>query len=91
MKIMSEISVVEVRLKQSLSKEKTVKVVQGCAGYKYSQIIVVTDGICQIESKCNATALELCKAMRKVWHIKGHDDGNKEDNDVNNESVGLET
>jgi hypothetical protein len=29
--------------------------------------------------------------MRKAWHIKGHDDDKEEDNDVNNDSVGLET
>ncbi len=45
MKIMSEKSAVEVRFKQSLSKEKKVEVVQGCAGDNYAQIIVVTDGI----------------------------------------------
>jgi hypothetical protein len=32
-----------------------------------------------------------CKAMRKAWHIKGHNDDDKEDNDVNNDSMGLET
>jgi hypothetical protein len=80
-----------VRFKQSLSEEKKVEVVQGCMGDKYSQIIVVIDGISQTESKHNATALELCKAMRKAWHIKGHDNDNKEDNDVDNDSVGLET
>jgi hypothetical protein len=45
MKILSEISVVEVRSKQSLSKEKKVEVVQGCAGDNYAQIIVITDGL----------------------------------------------
>jgi hypothetical protein len=60
-------------------------------GDKYSQIIVVIDEISQIESKRNATALELCKAMRKAWRIKGHNNDNKEDNDVDNDSVGLET
>ncbi len=39
----------------------------------------------------NATALELCKIMRKLWHIKGHNNDNKEDNGVNNDSMGLET
>ncbi len=29
--------------------------------------------------------------MRKAWRIKGHDNDDKEDNDVNNDSVGLET
>ncbi len=91
MKIISEISAVEVRFKQSLGKEKKVEVVLGCAGDNYAQIIVVTDGISQIESKCNATALELCKAMRKAWRIKGHNNDEEEDNDVNNDSLGLET
>jgi hypothetical protein len=56
MKILSEISVVEVRFKQSLSKEKKVEVVQGCMGDNYAQIIVVTDGLSRIESQRNATA-----------------------------------
>jgi hypothetical protein len=29
--------------------------------------------------------------MRKAWCIKGNDNDNKEDNDINNDSVGLET
>ncbi len=29
--------------------------------------------------------------MRKAWRIKGHNDDNEEDNDINNNSVGLET
>jgi hypothetical protein len=29
--------------------------------------------------------------MRKAWHIKGHNDDDKEDVDINNDSVGLET
>jgi hypothetical protein len=36
-------------------------------------------------------ALELCKAMKKVWRIAGHNDDDKEDDDDNNDSVGLET
>jgi hypothetical protein len=28
--------------------------------------------------------------MRKVWCVKGHNDDNVEDDDVNNDSVGLE-
>ncbi len=88
---MSEITAVEVRFEQSLSEEKKVEVVQGCAGDEYSQKIVVMDGISQIESKCNATALELCKAMRKALHIKGHNNYGKKGNDVDNSSMGLET
>jgi hypothetical protein len=91
MKILSQISAIEVKFKQSLSKEKKVEVVQECAGVNYAQIIVVTDGLSQIESNRNVTALELCKAMKKVWCIKGHDNDDKEDNDVDNNSVGLET
>jgi hypothetical protein len=37
------------------------------------------------------TALELCKAMRKAWHIKGQGNNNEEDNDIDNDSVGLKT
>jgi hypothetical protein len=40
MKILSQISAVEVNFKQPLSKEKKVEVVQGCAGDDYAQIIV---------------------------------------------------
>jgi hypothetical protein len=90
-KLMSEISAVEVRFNQSLTEEKKVEVVQGCAGDEYSLIIVVADGISQIESKRNSTVLELCEAMRKAWHIKGHGDDDKEDDYVDNDSVGLET
>jgi hypothetical protein len=36
MKILSQISAVEVKFKQSLSKEKKVKVVQGCVGDNYA-------------------------------------------------------
>jgi hypothetical protein len=60
MKIMSEISAVEMRFKQSLREEKKVEVVQGCAGDNYAQIIVMTDGLSRIELQWNATALELC-------------------------------
>jgi hypothetical protein len=91
MKIMSETSAVEVRFKQSLSKEKKVEVVQGCAGDNYAQIIAITEGLSQIESKQNSTALELCEAMRKAWCIKGHDNDDEEDDDINNDSMGLET
>jgi hypothetical protein len=33
----------------------------------------------------------LCKAKRKAWHIKGHNNDDKEDDDANNDSMGLET
>ena len=58
MKILSQITAVEVNFNQSLSKVKKVEVVQGCAGDDCAQIIVVTNGLAQIESKRNATALE---------------------------------
>jgi hypothetical protein len=29
--------------------------------------------------------------MRKVWHIKGYDNDNEEDNGIDNDSMGLET
>jgi hypothetical protein len=51
MKILSKISAVEVRFKQSLSKNKKVEVIQGCAGDNYAQIIVVTDGLSKMESQ----------------------------------------
>ncbi len=57
----------------------------------YAQIIVIVDGLSQIQSRWNVTVLELCKAMRKSWWIKGHDDGNKEDGDIKDDSVGLKT
>ncbi len=44
-KILSQISAVEVKLKQSLSKERKIELVQGCAGDDYAQIIVVLDGL----------------------------------------------
>ncbi len=91
MKILAKISAVEVKFKQSLGKEKKVEVVQGCMGDDYAQIIIVTDKVAQIELQWNATALELCKAMKQAWRIKGHDNDNEEDNDVDNGSVGLET
>jgi hypothetical protein len=59
MKILSEISAVEVRFKQSLSKKKKVELIQGCVGNDYAQIIVVTDGLSRIESQWYVTALEL--------------------------------
>jgi hypothetical protein len=45
MKILTAISVVEVRFKKILNKERKVEVVQGCAGDNYAQLIVVEDGI----------------------------------------------
>jgi hypothetical protein len=88
MKIMSQLSAVEVKFKQTPSKEKKVEVVQGCTGDNY---IVVTDKVSRIESERNATALELCEAMKQAWRIKGHNEDDEEVNDVNNDSVGLET
>jgi hypothetical protein len=48
----------------------------------------VTDKVSQIESKQNATALELCEAMKQVWRIKGHNKDNEEVNDVDNTAWG---
>jgi hypothetical protein len=45
MKILSEISAVEVRFRQSLSKERKIEVVHGCTGDDYAQIVVVADGL----------------------------------------------
>jgi hypothetical protein len=72
-----------VRFKQALSKERDVQ--------DYAQIIVVADGLAQTQSQWNATALELCKAMRKLWWIKGHNDEDKEEDDVKDDIVGLKT
>jgi hypothetical protein len=44
MKVLAQISAVEVKFKQSLTKEKKVEVVQGCTGDD-TQIIVVTDKV----------------------------------------------
>jgi hypothetical protein len=65
LKILAQISAVELKFKQSLSKEKKVEVVQGCTGDNYAQIIVVTDKVAQIELQQNATALKLCEAMKQ--------------------------
>jgi hypothetical protein len=48
MKILLDISAVEVRFKQALSKERKIEAVQGYVGDNYAQIIVVADGIAQI-------------------------------------------
>ncbi len=45
MKILSDISVVEVRFRQALSKERKIELVQGCAGENYAQIIVIANGM----------------------------------------------
>ncbi len=42
---MKILAVVEVKFKQSLSKEKKVEVVRRCTGDNYAQIIVVTDKV----------------------------------------------
>jgi hypothetical protein len=93
MKIMSNISAVEVRFKKTLDELRKIEVVQSwCTGNDYAQVNVVADGIAQITTgeTCNATALELCRAMKKTWWIAGHNDDN-EDNDTNgNDSKWLE-
>jgi hypothetical protein len=45
----------------------------------------------QFGGTCNAIALELCKAVKKVWQIIGHNDDDAEDDDNNDDSMGLET
>ncbi len=69
MKILSDISEVEVSFKKPLDEERKIEVVQGCAGDNYAQVIVIADRIVQIKSSGNrnVTALELCKAMKKTW------------------------
>jgi hypothetical protein len=63
MKKMSQISAVEVRFKQFLSKEKKVEVVQGSAGDDYAHMKVVTDGLSQVESKWNERGHQL----KNIW------------------------
>jgi hypothetical protein len=67
MKILSDISAVEVRFKKALNEERKIEVVQGCAGDNYTQVIVIVDGIVQLKSSgaCNVTVLELRKAMKR--------------------------
>ncbi len=81
----------EVRFKKTLSEKRKIDVKQGCAGDNYAQVIVVADRNIQIQSgrTWNATALELCKAMKNMWQIAGHNNDNKEDND--NDSKRLES
>jgi hypothetical protein len=66
---------------------------QGCTGDNYAQVIVVADRIAHIKSggTLDATALELCKATKKLWQISGHYNVNKEDDDVDDDSKQLET
>ncbi len=90
---LSDISAVEVRFKEPLDGERKIEVVQGCAGEDYAQVIVIADGMAQIQSgrTHNAMALELCKATKKAWQIAGHNNDDEEDDDNNDDSVGLET
>ncbi len=72
MKILSNISAIEIRFKETLNEERKIKLMQGCAGNNYAQVIVIADRIAQIKSggSFNATALDLCKAMKrggKCW------------------------
>jgi hypothetical protein len=48
MKILSDISAVQVRFKKTLNKERKIKIMQSCAGDNYAQVIVVADRIAQI-------------------------------------------
>jgi hypothetical protein len=66
---------------------------QSCAGDEYGQIIVIADGIVQLKmvGTHNATALELCKAMQKMWQIAGYNDDKEEDDNNDKDSKQLET
>ncbi len=79
---------VEIRYKKTLNEEKKIEIVQSCAGDDYAQVIVVADSVARINSSgvCDATTLELHKAMQKMWRIAGHNDDKEEDNDNNNDS-----
>ncbi len=48
-----------------------------------AQVIVVADRIVQITTggTHNATALELCRAMRKTWQIVGPNENDDNDDD----------
>ncbi len=50
MKILSDISAVEVRFKETLNKKRKIEVVQGCTGDNYAQVIVVADRIAHFKS-----------------------------------------
>jgi hypothetical protein len=93
MKILSNISVVEVRFKKTLDEQRKIEVVQNCAGGNYAQVIVVADGIVQIPTggACNATGLEQCKAIRKTWQITGRNNDDEDNNNNDNDSTLLET
>jgi hypothetical protein len=93
MKILCNISVIEIRFMKTLDEERKIEVVQGCAGDNYAQVIVVADRIAQMKSggSCNVTALVLCKAMKKTCQIFGHNDDNKEDDANEDDSKWLET
>jgi hypothetical protein len=93
MKILSDTSAVEVRSKKPILDGRKIEVVQGCAEEDYALVIVVADGMAQIQSSGtrDATALDPCKAMKKVQQLAGHSDNNDKDDDNNNDSVGLET
>jgi hypothetical protein len=92
MKILSDISAVEIRCKKTLNEERMIEMMQSCAGDDYAEVIVVADGIAQLKSvgTCNATALEMYKAMQKMWQIAGHNDDEEDDNN-DNDSKQLET
>jgi hypothetical protein len=68
MKILSDVSADEVRFEKTLDEERKIEAVQNLAGDNYSQDIVVADNIAQIKlgETHSATALELCKAMKKT-------------------------
>jgi hypothetical protein len=90
---LSDISVVAVNFKKLIHNGTKIEVVQGWAGEDYAQVIVIADGMAQIQSNRthNVMALELCKAMRKVWQLAGHSNDSDEDDDNNDDSIELES
>jgi hypothetical protein len=93
MKILSDISAVEIRYKKTLDEERKIEIMQSCAGDDYAQVIVVADSVARLKSSGThdaTAALELCKAMQKTWQIADHNDDEEEDNDNDNDSKQLE-
>jgi hypothetical protein len=45
MRILSDISAIEIRFKKTLNKERKVEVMQSCTGDDYAQVIVIVDGV----------------------------------------------
>jgi hypothetical protein len=45
MKILTDISAVEIRYKKTLDEERKIEILQSCAGDNYIQVIVVVDSV----------------------------------------------